>query len=162
MLEVAWGEKQCFDLLSAEDDGEGLRFLGVRDIVDHPRLAQSGFVQKTQSTHRLDKDALGDLLAEEMELIGADVLGAEAIGRDVEVLGKLGDVAQIPVDGVRRVVAICMSSSMRRRKGVMGRWIFMRWLLAFLEMTSLAWRCGHAMTQESLCSGEIGMTRQVQ
>src|SRR5205085_7562324 len=38
-----------------------------------------------------------------------------------------------------------MSSSIRCRKGDRGRWIFMRRLLAFLEMTSWAWRCGHAV-----------------
>ena len=26
----------------------------------------------------------------------------------------------------------------------------------------MAWRCGHAMTEESLCSGEMGMTRKAQ
>jgi len=40
-----------------------------------------------------------------MELAGADVLGAEVIGRGVEVLGELGDRAQIGVDGMGRVVA---------------------------------------------------------
>src|SRR4051812_32621348 len=38
-----------------------------------------------------------------------------------------------------------MSSSMRWRKGVMGRWIFMTRLLALRERTSWAWRCGHAL-----------------
>src|SRR5262249_36659987 len=38
-----------------------------------------------------------------------------------------------------------MSSSMRWRKGVMGRWIFMARLLALREMTSWAWRGGHAI-----------------
>src|SRR2546422_9778770 len=38
-----------------------------------------------------------------------------------------------------------MSSSMRWRKGVMGRWIFMTRLLALREMTSWVWRCGHAL-----------------
>jgi hypothetical protein len=57
------------------------------------------------SRANLDEDALGDLLVEEMELIGADVLGAEAIGRGAEVLGELGHRAQIRVDGVGRVVA---------------------------------------------------------
>jgi hypothetical protein len=36
--------------------------------------------KKPQGTHGLDEDALGDLLLEEMELIGADVLRAKAIG----------------------------------------------------------------------------------
>jgi hypothetical protein len=40
-----------------------------------------------------------------MELIGADVLGAEVVGRGVEVLGKLCHIAQIAIDGMGRVVA---------------------------------------------------------
>src|SRR6516162_2650991 len=38
-----------------------------------------------------------------------------------------------------------MSSSIRRRKGDIGRMIFMRRLLVCCEMTSWAWRCGHAL-----------------
>jgi hypothetical protein len=39
-------------------------------------VAQGGLVEKAEGTHGLDKDALGGLLVEEMELIGADVLGS--------------------------------------------------------------------------------------
>jgi hypothetical protein len=39
---------------------------------------------------------------------------------------------------------ICMSWSMRRRKGVRGRMIFMRRLLACREMTNATERDGHA------------------
>ena len=60
-------------------------------ILDHPGAAQGGLVEKAEGTHRLDEDALGGLLVEEMELVGADVLGAEAIGGGAEVLGELGD-----------------------------------------------------------------------
>jgi hypothetical protein len=88
-------QKQRFDLVATEDDRQCLGLFGIGDIVDHPRSAQSGFVQKTQGTHGLNKDALGDLLMEEIELIGTDVLGAEAIGRGVEVLGELGNITYI-------------------------------------------------------------------
>jgi len=80
MLEVTWGEEQRLHFVATQDAREGLRLLGVRDIVDHPRAMQGGLVQKTEGTHGLDEDALGDLLLEEMELIGADVLRAKAIG----------------------------------------------------------------------------------
>jgi hypothetical protein len=105
MLEVARRQQPCLDLVAPEDDGERLGLLGVRDIVHHPRTAQGRLVEKAEGTHGLDKDALGDLLVEKMELRGADVLSAEAIRRDVEVCGALGHVAQIPIDGVGRVVA---------------------------------------------------------
>ena len=42
---------------------------------------------------------------EEVELIGADVLGSQAIRRGAKVLRELGDVTQIPIDRVGRVVA---------------------------------------------------------
>jgi hypothetical protein len=42
---------------------------------------------------------------EQMELIGADVLGSQAIRGGAKVLGELGDVAQIAIDRVGRVVA---------------------------------------------------------
>jgi hypothetical protein len=45
------------------------------------------------------------VLVEEMELIGADVLGIEQVRRGPKVFGKLGDGAQIPVDRVGGVVA---------------------------------------------------------
>jgi WD40 repeat protein len=80
-------------------------FTSVGDIVDHPRTAQGGLIEKAEGTHGLDEDAFGDLLLEEMELIGADVLGAEAIGRGMEVLGELGHIAQIAINRVGRVVA---------------------------------------------------------
>jgi hypothetical protein len=105
MLEMAWSQPQRFDLIMTEDDRQRLRLLGIRDVVGRPRSTSSGFVQKPPGTDGLDKDALGGVLLEEMELIGADVLSTEAIRRGVEVLGELSDVAQIAIDGVRRVVA---------------------------------------------------------
>ncbi len=41
---------------------------------------------------------------EQMELIGADVLRAKAIRGGAEVLGELGDIAQIAIDRMGRVV----------------------------------------------------------
>jgi len=75
------------------------------DKVHHPRTAQGGLGEKTQGTYGLDKDALRGLLVEEVELVGADVRGSQAIRRGATVLGELGDVAQIPIDRVGRVVA---------------------------------------------------------
>src|SRR5262249_14293082 len=79
MLEVAWGQQQCLDLVATEDDGERLRLFGIGEEVDHPWAAQGGLVEKAESTHGLDKDALRGLLVEEVELVGADMLGSQAI-----------------------------------------------------------------------------------
>src|SRR4030095_13517466 len=105
MLEVAWGQQQRLDLVTTEDDGERLGPFGIGDEVDHPRAVQGGLVEKAEGTHGLDKDTLRGLLVEEVELIGADVLGSQTIRRGAKVLGKLGDIAQIPIDRVGRVVA---------------------------------------------------------
>jgi hypothetical protein len=105
MLEVVWSEQQRLDLVATEEDRELLGFFGVRDIVHHPGTAQGGLVEKAEGTHGLDEDALGGVGMEQMELIGADVLGSQAIRRGAKVLGELGHVAQIAVDGVGRVVA---------------------------------------------------------
>src|SRR5215831_12219247 len=105
MLEVAWSQQHRLDLVATEDNRELLRLFGIGDIVCHPGTAQGGFIEKAEGTHGLDKDTLGDVLLEEMELIGADMLGVETIGRGVEVLSELANVAQIPIDGVGGVVA---------------------------------------------------------
>src|SRR5213593_2749992 len=49
-----------------------------------------------------------------------------------------------------------MSSSMRRRKGVMGRMIFIRRLLVCIEMTSSAWRCCYAIHRGVIVSWAEG------
>jgi len=52
---------------------------------------------------------------------------------------------------------ICMSSSMRRRKGAMGRMIFMTGLLVGCEMISRARRCRAPWLQRSHCElGSVG------
>jgi len=98
MLEVVCRQDSRLDLVATEDDRQGLGLLGIGEIVDHPGATEGGFIEKAQGTHGLDEDALGDLLVEQQELVGADVLGAEAIGRRVEVFSKLGDRAQRGVD----------------------------------------------------------------
>ena len=80
MFQVAGSQQQRRDLVATEDDGEGLGLLGVGDILHHPWAAQGGLIEKAEGTHRLDEDALGDLLVEQMQLIGTDVLRAKAIG----------------------------------------------------------------------------------
>ncbi len=62
-------------------------------------------IEKAQGRDGLDQDALVHLLVEEMQLIGADMLGSELIGGGLKVLGELGDIADITVDGVGREVA---------------------------------------------------------
>jgi hypothetical protein len=47
--------------------------------------------EKLQGANRLDQDVLIHLLVEEIELIGANMLGSETIGGGAKMLGALGD-----------------------------------------------------------------------
>jgi hypothetical protein len=94
-----------YDIGKSHDPGIQQEPFGIGDKVHHPGTAQGGLVEKAQGTHGLDEDALGGVGMEQMELIGADVLGAQASRRGAKVLGELGDVAQIAIDRVGRVIA---------------------------------------------------------
>ena len=50
------------------------------DVVHRPRSVESLLIEKSQGRNGLDQDALMYLLIQEIELIGADVLGSELIG----------------------------------------------------------------------------------
>jgi hypothetical protein len=69
MLEVPWGEERRLHFVATQDDGEGLRFLGVRDILDHPGAVQGRLVEKAEGTDRLNECAPGCLLLRNEELL---------------------------------------------------------------------------------------------
>ena len=54
----------------------------------------------------------------EVEQEGADLFGAEVLGRGVEVAGEASDAPDVGLNGLRRKLRRAMSSIMRRRKGV--------------------------------------------
>jgi hypothetical protein len=71
----------------------------------HLRLAERDGVEKAEGTDRLDHHRPGGvLLLDEIELVLADLLGAETVRWGPEVLGKLGDTAEIAVDGLGGIV----------------------------------------------------------
>ena len=91
-------EEACH-LVLAEDDGELLGRLGAGDLFDDPLPAQGDAVEELEGQAGLLVDVAGDLsLLDEVEQVGADVLGPELFGRGVEVLGEIGDPLDVESD----------------------------------------------------------------
>jgi hypothetical protein len=68
-------------LVLAEDDGELLGCLGVGDLFDDPILAQGDAIEELEGEAGLLVDVPGDLpLLDQVEQVGADVLGPESLG----------------------------------------------------------------------------------
>jgi hypothetical protein len=71
----------------------------------HSRPRVTG-VEEPEGEACLPVDVPGGLpLLEQVEQVGADVLGAEAVGRGVEVAGEVGDVPGVGADGLGGPVA---------------------------------------------------------
>ena len=91
------------DLRGAEHDGQLQRPFGHRDVVVVPGSTQRYLVEEAQCCGDHAQAAGGELaLLEQMDLVGPDLLGAERLGRAVEVPGEgadLLDVGQLGVDG---------------------------------------------------------------
>ena len=86
-------------LVLAEDDRERLGRLGAGDLLDDLFPAQGDAVEELQGQAGLLVDVPGDLsLLDQMEQVGADVLGPEVFGRGVEVLGEIGDPLDVASD----------------------------------------------------------------
>lgn len=105
MLEVADDTEEGRDLLPAEHDGELLGLLGEGDVLDQVRLAQADAVEEAQGADGLIELGPGGLLGpEEVELEGADVLGAEPVGGSAEVASEAGYAVDVDMDGAGGVV----------------------------------------------------------
>ena len=80
MFEVLGGQQEPLHFIAREDDGEGLGLFGIGNLLDHPGPFQGGLIEKAERTDRLDTEARRDLLLQQVELIGTDVLRAEVRG----------------------------------------------------------------------------------
>ena len=97
-----------------------LRLLPVGNGRHDVRAFQGQAIEGAQGADGLIEHAPGDALFEQMQLKGADFLGAEVGGRASEVLGELGDVGHVAVDGAAGIVAnleIFRESATQRRHG---------------------------------------------
>src|SRR5262249_418602 len=93
------GVEEAGHLVLAEDDGEGLGRLGAGDLFDDPLLAQGDAVEEWEGQAGLLLDVAGDLpLLDQVEQVGADVLGPELVGRGVKVPGEVGDPVDVEAD----------------------------------------------------------------
>ena len=89
VLGVLQRVEEAGHLVLAEDDGERLGRLGAGDLVDDPLPAQGDAVEELEGEAGLLVDVPGDLpLLDQVEQVGADVLGPEVFGRGVEVAGR--------------------------------------------------------------------------
>jgi hypothetical protein len=73
--------------------------------VNHLGPAQGGAVEEAQGGDGLVEAAPGGALLQEVQLVLADVLGAELVGGASEVAGEADDGADVGADGARGVVA---------------------------------------------------------
>jgi hypothetical protein len=71
-----------------------------------PRRAPAGGVhgEEAEGGAGLVELGPGRLLLDEVEQVGADVLGPEVLGRSAEVAGEGGDAVDVGPDGARRQV----------------------------------------------------------
>jgi hypothetical protein len=90
----------------AQQGGQRLGPLRVGNKLNHPGLLECDAVEEAERTDNLDDTRPGEVpFLDKIELILADMLGAEAVRWGPEILGEVGHTAQIAVDRQRRIVA---------------------------------------------------------
>src|SRR5262249_26781714 len=67
--------------------------------------SQGGAEQQAQGAGGLVEAAPGQPTLEQVQLVGAHLIGAEQVGGTAEVPGEVGDVADVAVDGPGGVIA---------------------------------------------------------
>ena len=89
-------EQPAHFILAQHDRQRGLSFRRRDDRLDRPVLFERHFIEKPERADRHEERAGRKLpLMHEIVLIGADLLGAEPLGRPAEVPGKLGHVLAV-------------------------------------------------------------------
>jgi hypothetical protein len=100
------GREELQDLVAAEDGRQGLGPLAEGDGRDHVGAAEADAVEEAQGADGLVEGAPGGAAhLEQVELVGADVVGAELVGGPAEVAGEAGHVLDVAGDGLGGVVA---------------------------------------------------------
>ena len=93
MLGAGHAGQEANDLLGAEHDRQLQWPFGHRDVVVVPGPPQCDLVEEAQRRGDHAQAAGGELaFLEQMDLVGADLLGAECFGRAVEVPGEGADL----------------------------------------------------------------------
>ena len=100
VLEAEDGGEEPGDLVGAEDGGELLGLLGALDALQDALSFEGDLVEEPEGGDGLVVDAPGDLLLlDEVEEVGADLVGPEGLGRAAEMACECGDPHGIGVDG---------------------------------------------------------------
>jgi len=97
--------EEASQLVLAEDDGELLGLLGVDDLFDDPLFAQGDAVEELECEAGLPVDVPRNMpLLDQVEQLGADVLGPEVFGRGVKALREISDPLDVEPDRLGRQV----------------------------------------------------------
>jgi hypothetical protein len=100
MLGVLQRVEEVGHLLLAEDLGQLAGRPRPGDVGDDLVAVEGDLVEELQGQAGLLEEVAGDLtLLDEVEQVGADVLGPELVGRGAEVSGEVGDPAGVGADG---------------------------------------------------------------
>ncbi len=106
MSQVPGRFEQCLDFVAAQDHGELVLVPWHGDAANLDLLVERVRVEEPEGADGLDVGGRAGVLdVEEMQLPVADFVGAEAVGRPVEVVGELGDTPDVGGYGGRGVVA---------------------------------------------------------
>jgi len=102
---VGDGLKEADDLVGTEDGGQGPGLLAVGEQRQQLVSPEGDAAEEAEGTDGLIEAAPGDAPGEKVELVLADVLGVELVGRAAEVAGEVGDGGNVGADGPRGIVA---------------------------------------------------------
>src|SRR5437868_13665081 len=106
VAEVLRGYQQSFYLRFAKDDGKLLLIPGQRNPLDLDLAVQRVAVEKAETADGLYVGReLDSLLIEQEQLPRADFFRTQTFGRLIEVLGELGDRADVAFHGRWSVIA---------------------------------------------------------
>ncbi len=95
MLQARHRREKPHDLVSAQDYGQLLLLARIGNALDHRSAAERDAVEEAQGTDRDVEAGPRDAGRSEVDLIGADFLQPEPVGRPVEVLSEFGDRVHI-------------------------------------------------------------------
>ena len=106
VLEASDGREELVDLGGAQDDRELALPFGPRDVFEPLVILKRDAVEELEGGEDLGVGGVSDVLVlDEVEQVGADFSLGDELGRLVEVLGELGDTADVELDGLWSEVA---------------------------------------------------------
>ena len=106
VLEVSNSLEELDQFIKAQNDRQLFLLLGADNGLDDPIPAQGDAVEELQGAAGLVEIAPGDMtLLHQIEQVRADLLWAQALGRDIVVPSKRGYALDVNLDGMGREIA---------------------------------------------------------